>query len=118
MYFTLAQPTATAPIKNTCTPISEAQNMTFINGINSGNFSDMGQVDNMEDCKARCCQDKKCNIAFKIQSDCYGVRCYSKDSCRTRLAKNSNLFMPMLTMLRPIEDAADEALQQSKSTST
>lgn len=89
-------------------------NVTFVEGINAGNFSDMGNVESMQDCKEKCCQDKGCNIAFKIQGDCYGVACYSRESCRTRIAKNADVFKPEMTLIRPFKPHVDEVMRKSK----
>ncbi|XP_065644691.1 uncharacterized protein LOC100203833 isoform X36 [Hydra vulgaris] len=97
----------------TCKAISEHNNVTFIAGINAGNFSDMGHTTTMDDCKARCCHDKDCNIAFKIEDDCYGVRCYSKSSCQMRPAKNAYLFNPQMAVIRKINDSLEQAVEES-----
>ncbi|XP_065644693.1 uncharacterized protein LOC100203833 isoform X38 [Hydra vulgaris] len=97
----------------TCKAISEHNNVTFIAGINAGNFSDMGHTTTMDDCKARCCHDKDCNIAFKIEDDCYGVRCYSKSSCQMRPAKNAYLFNPQMAVIRKINDSLEQAVEEN-----
>ncbi|XP_065644695.1 uncharacterized protein LOC100203833 isoform X40 [Hydra vulgaris] len=102
----------------TCKAISEHNNVTFIAGINAGNFSDMGHTTTMDDCKARCCHDKDCNIAFKIEDDCYGVRCYSKSSCQMRPAKNAYLFNPQMAVIRKINDSLEQAVEESTTPSS
>ncbi|XP_065681089.1 uncharacterized protein LOC100203833 isoform X15 [Hydra vulgaris] len=97
----------------TCKAISEHTNVTFIAGINAGNFSDMGHTTTMDDCKARCCHDKDCNIAFKIEDDCYGVRCYNKASCQMRPAKNAYLFNPQMAVIRKINDSLEQAVEEN-----
>lgn len=74
----------------------------------------MGHVDTFEECKTRCCQDSKCHIAFRIEGDCYGVHCYTKESCKTRSAKNAALFKPQMALMRPILSDLDESIQKSK----
>ena len=93
-----------------CPVKTELSNVTFIEGINSGNFTDMGHVATFDQCKQKCCQDSRCNIAFKIQDDCYGVACHSRESCRTRPAKNANIFSPEMALMRSVH----ETLEQSK----
>ena len=74
----------------------------------------MGNVETMQDCKDKCCQDNACNIAFKIQGDCYGVQCFSRNSCRTRIAKNADVFKPEMTLIRPFKKQVDEVRSQSR----
>ena len=73
----------------------------------------MGHTTTMDDCKARCCLDKTCNIAFKIEDDCYGVRCYSRNSCQMRPAKNAYLFNPQMAIIRKINDSLEQAVEES-----
>ena len=101
-------------MKHSCASTSQLYNVTFVEGINAGNFSDMGNVESMLECKEKCCQDKSCNIAFKIQGDCYGVQCFSRISCRTRIAKNADVFKPEMTLIRPFKASLDAVMKQSK----
>ena len=98
------------PTSPSCKIKTELSNVTFIEGINSGNFTDMGHVSTFDQCKQKCCDNERCNIAFKIQDDCYGVACYSRQSCRTRPAKNANVFTPEMALMRSVQ----ESLEQSK----
>ena len=96
--------------KLSCKVKTELSNVTFIEGINSGNFTDMGHVSNFDQCKQKCCENGRCNIAFKIQDDCYGVACYSRQSCRTRPAKNANVFTPEMALMRSVQESFEQSM--------
>jgi len=96
-----------------CHVKTELSNVTFIEGINSGNFTDMGHAATFDECKQKCCHDSRCNIAFKIQEDCYGVQCFSRESCRTRPAKNSNIFTPEMALMRSVHETLAQSKQYS-----
>lgn len=97
-------------LNDSCKARSELSNVTFIEGIKAGDFTDMGHVTNFDECKSKCCDDPACHIAFKIERDCYGVSCYNRDTCKTRPAKNADVFQPEMALLRPVKDS----VQQSK----
>lgn len=70
----------------------------------------MGHAGSFDECKLKCCQDAKCHIAFKIQNDCYGVSCHTRDSCKTRPAKNADVFQPEMALLRPVKDSLEQSM--------
>uniref|UniRef100_A0A7M5X7V4 Uncharacterized protein n=1 Tax=Clytia hemisphaerica TaxID=252671 RepID=A0A7M5X7V4_9CNID len=99
-----------------CPVKTELSNVTFIEGINSGNFTDMGHVATFDQCKQKCCENTGCNIAFKIQEDCYGVACHSRESCRTRPAKNANIFSPEMALMRSVHETLEQKLLHERLT--
>lgn len=46
----------------------------------------------------RCCDKETCEVAFMIDGNCYGVRCYDQERCRIRKAKSTALN-PMLSFI-------------------
>uniref|UniRef100_A0A7M6DP15 MANSC domain-containing protein n=1 Tax=Clytia hemisphaerica TaxID=252671 RepID=A0A7M6DP15_9CNID len=96
-----------------CPVKTELSNVTFIEGINSGNFTDMGHVATFDQCKQKCCENTGCNIAFKIQEDCYGVACHSRESCRTRPAKNANIFSPEMALMRSVHETLEQSVSEA-----
>ena len=73
-----------------------------MDGIGAGNFTDLGHVTDMDDCISRCCGNSMCELAFRIEDDCYGVTCYSEHACRTRAARNALSLRPMIGFVRDV----------------
>ena len=64
-------------------------NETLTEGINAGTFTDKGAIESMDDCVKSCGQTSNCDIAFKLGKQCFGVACYSPDTCHTKPAFSS-----------------------------
>ena len=88
--------------RSLCKAKNNVENVTLVDGIGAGNFTDLGHVSNMDDCISRCCGDSACELAFKIEDDCYGVTCYSERSCRTRAARNAMILRPKIAFVREV----------------
>ena len=85
-----------------CKAKNKVENVTLVDGIGAGNFTDLGHVSDMNDCVSRCCSVSTCELAFRIEDDCYGITCYSENSCRTRSARNAMSLKPMIAFVRDI----------------
>lgn len=88
--------------RSLCKAKNSAENVTLVDGIGAGNFTDLGHVADMNDCVSRCCANSACELAFRIEDDCYGVTCHSERSCRTRSARNSMSLRPMIAIVRDV----------------
>lgn len=58
----------------------------------------------MEECIAQCCKNKRCDIAFMLESDCYGVTCKTRQLCGTKPAKHVEKYKPRIAYLETDED--------------
>ena len=65
------------------------KDVTFNGGMNAGNFTDHGFVDEFSLCIEKCCHSKNCDAAFMIQNNCYSVKC----------AKNKRRCLPVTARL-------------------
>ena len=74
--------------------------MTLFGGIDAGNFTDLGQQSNMEECIGQCCKQTRCDVAFMLDNECYGVTCKSKQLCGTKPAKNIEKYKPKIAYLQ------------------
>ncbi|XP_065055660.1 uncharacterized protein LOC135684164 isoform X2 [Rhopilema esculentum] len=88
--------------RSLCKAKNTVNNVTLVDGIGAGNFTDLGHITDMDDCISRCCSDSKCELAFRIEDDCYGVTCYSEHSCRTRSARNAISLRPIIAFVRDV----------------
>ena len=73
-------------------------NETLTVGINAGTFTDKGPIENMDDCIKSCGQTSNCDVAFKLGKQCFGVACYSPDTCRTKPAFSS-YYSPVIALI-------------------
>ena len=65
------------------------KDVTFNGGMNAGNFTDHGFVDEFSLCIEKCCHSKNCDAAFMVQNNCYSVKC----------AKNKRRCLPVTARL-------------------
>ena len=65
------------------------KDVTFNGGMNAGNFTDHGFVDEFSLCIEKCCHSKNCDVAFMVQNNCYSVKC----------AKNKRRCLPVTARL-------------------
>ena len=99
-----------------CKPAPIASNVTLKGGRKAGDFKEVHNVKNMQDCIKHCCEaeDKKCHLAFMLSNTCYAITCKSKDSCATMAAPPSS-FHPQISMVREPENEEKEADKIGKS---
>lgn len=50
--------------------------------MGADNFTVQQDASDMPGCMAKCCEDKKCDIAYYVDSKCYAVKCTTKDACK------------------------------------
>ena len=55
--------------------------VTLRGGLKSGNFTDVGEVENMSTCVKLCCVAEKCDVALMINNNCFMVSCQSVSAC-------------------------------------
>ena len=57
-------------------------NYSLFYGRRAGNFTDRGEVKNMDECLRLCCGELSCKMALMLDRNCYSVACVDK-FCRT-----------------------------------
>ena len=74
-------------------------------GRKSGEFVEQKDVENMEKCTQKCCNDpdRKCNLAFMLGKACYSVKCDSPELCQTVKAPSTK-FNPVVQYVRGLTD--------------
>ena len=84
------EPRSTVKVEQQCSLYkSILKDVTFNGGMNAGNFTDHGFVDEFSLCIEKCCHSKNCDAAFMIQNNCYSVKC----------AKNKRRCLPVTARL-------------------
>ena len=57
-------------------------NYSLLYGRRAGNFTDHGEVRDMDECLRLCCSELSCKLALMLNRNCYSVACVGK-FCRT-----------------------------------
>ena len=90
------------------TPLTK---VTLKGGLKAGDFTDVGKVGRLSDCYDICCRSKKCDLAFMLGQNCFNVKCYNRDLCKTIPAQPS-IFNPQIAYVASREKiTANTALQ-------
>ena len=72
--------------------------VTLKGGLKAGDFTDVGKVGRLVDCYDICCKNEKCNLAFMLGQNCFSVKCYNDDLCKTIPAQPS-IFNPQIAYI-------------------
>lgn len=75
-----------------CYPAEIMSEMTLENGLDAGNYTNLGRTELMDSCISKCCAIKSCEVAIQMDNVCFAVKCYSKESCKIKstLGKSSH----------------------------
>jgi len=58
-------------------------NKTLFGGMKAGNFSFLGNVNDIKGCLRKCCSKSDCDMAYLVnQQQCFSVKCYSPELCQ------------------------------------
>ncbi|XP_065063476.1 uncharacterized protein LOC135690004 isoform X1 [Rhopilema esculentum] len=82
-------------VKHTCPPMKALDKVTLKGGLQVGDFTDVGKVNDLEQCYNICCQQENCDLAFMLAQNCFSVQCKDKKLCTTVPAQPS-IFNPQI----------------------
>ena len=57
------------------------KNKTLLGGFETGNYTFLGRMNKMQQCIQKCCSMGKCDVAYSIDGNCYGIECFSENLC-------------------------------------
>ena len=81
----------------TCKNSPIYMNSTLKGGFKAGNYTNLGRVENMNECIRLCCGNSQCNAALMLENNCFFVECKNADGCLPVKAKTTHA----LTALNP-----------------
>lgn len=87
-----------------CEPGEVRNNVTFLHGTKSGNFTKLGKVSDLEVCMLLCCELDRCQAAFLAGKNCYSVTCFTDNHCATAPALN-NKWQPVVAFVKRLHKA-------------
>lgn len=82
-----------------CEPGEVRENVTFLHGTKSGNFTKLGKVSDLEVCMLLCCELERCQAAFLAGNYCYSVTCFTTNHCAIAPALN-NKWQPVVAFIK------------------
>lgn len=85
--------------KHTCPAMQALDKVTLKGGLQAGDFTDVGKVNNLEQCYNICCQQENCDLAFMLAQNCFSVQCKDKTLCTTVPAQPS-IFNPQIAYVK------------------
>ena len=97
--FLIVQLQEKSSIKHTCPAMQALDKVTLKGGLQAGDFTDVGKVNNLEQCYNICCQQENCDLAFMLAQNCFSVQCKDKNLCTTVPAQPS-IFNPQIAYVR------------------
>ncbi|XP_002155707.1 uncharacterized protein LOC100210596 [Hydra vulgaris] len=85
-----------------CTYENVLANHTFIRNKQAGIFTHLGHTTNIHECKALCCKQTDCDVAFMPENHCYAVSCFSDQHCATTPANAENFNVQLVKVRRVV----------------
>ncbi|XP_068751776.1 uncharacterized protein [Montipora capricornis] len=101
---------------DTCSAAKILDKVTFRSGLKSGDFSDYGEVSDMNACVKHCCAQKSCDVSLLLNNHCYTLHCYKPELCKTIPAHGSPLESKIAFVVR--QSSADRSKTRVKKTSS
>ena len=68
---------------STCSTDKIHHNATIVGGIKAGNFTELGNVKNMQECIGKSCDLGTGDLAFMLGDVCYSLACDNERVCET-----------------------------------
>jgi len=75
----------------TCNAGRVLTNRTLRAGVHSGEFKEAGPTKDLIHCIKRCCEQQKCDVAFRVSGICFLVSCRNNYLCQPVAASNPGL---------------------------
>ena len=88
---------------NTCQHGLVFHNYSLFYGRRAGNFTDRGEVKDMDECLRLCCGELSCKMGLMLDRNCYSVACVNK-FCRTVPVKLQGFKLKIAHVIRRKND--------------
>lgn len=92
--------------------------VTLRSGLQSGEFSDYGQVSDIDACVRHCCAQKTCDVSLLLKNHCYTLHCYKPELCETIPAHGSKLDPQLAFVVRSVTDDQSNTRVKKKTSSS
>ena len=101
----------------TCHARRVLRKVTLRSGLKSGDFSDYGQVSDIDTCVKHCCRQKTCDVSLLLNNHCYTLHCYKPELCKIIPAPHSQLESQLAFVTRSAEDQTNTRVKKKTSPS-
>ena len=109
LFSTTVQLQEKSSIKHTCPVMKPLDKVTLKGGLQAGDFTDVGKVNDLGQCYNICCQQAGCDLAFMLAQNCFSVQCKDKKLCTTVPAQPS-IFNPQIAYVTSRDSGAEGAV--------
>ena len=93
---------------NSCRARRILRRVTLRSGLKSGDFSDYGQVPDINACVKHCCRQKTCDVSLLLNNHCYTLHCYKPELCKIVPAHESKLEPQLAFVTRSTNEVDQE----------
>ena len=73
--------------------------VTLRSGLKSGDFSDYGQVPDINACVRHCCEQPTCDVSLLLNKHCYTLHCYKPELCKIMPSHDDSKLEPQLAFV-------------------
>ena len=73
--------------------------VTLRSGLKSGDFSDYGQVPDINACVRHCCEQQTCDVSLLLNKHCYTLHCYKTELCKIMPSHDDSKLDPQLAFV-------------------
>ena len=102
---------------DTCHARRILHKVTLRSGLKSGDFSNFGEVPDIDACVKHCCSQKTCDVSLLLNSHCYTLHCYKPELCKIIPAHASTLNPTLAFVTRSAEDQSNTRVKKKTSSS-
>ena len=92
--------------------------VTLRSGLKSGDFSDFGQVPDIDACVKHCCEQHTCDVSLLLNKHCYTLRCYKPELCKIMPLHDSKLEPQLAFVTRSANDDKSNTRVKKKTSSS
>lgn len=99
----------TKPTKSgSCRARRVLRKVTLRSGLKSGDFSDYGEVPDIDACVKHCCEQETCDVSLLLNKHCYTLHCYKPELCKIVPSHDSKLEPQLAFVTRSANDANED----------
>lgn len=92
--------------------------VTLRSGLKSGDFSDYGQVPDINACVRHCCEQQTCDVSLLLDKHCYTLHCYKPELCKIMPSHDDSKLEPQLAFVtRSTKDVESNTRVKKKASS-
>lgn len=92
--------------------------VTLRSGLKSGDFSDYGQVPDINACVKHCCAQQTCDVSLLLNKHCYTLHCYKPELCKIMPSHDSKLEPQLAFVTRSANDDEPNTRVKKKASSS